>query len=168
MVTRTAWSLDKAIAATSTTGRRWSSMATCQAQRQLAWLLITKLSHTWFMKWVFSNFSRLWSVLAPKRLKNLSKESQTILAKRHTSSCPSCDIFFHSIFFVNCSSISHNLPYLFSVTVLYDAGWQKLCEGTKGLRQKVWTQTKILSPNLRHFVAILRFVAIYALFGNLR
>ena len=47
------------------------------------------------------------------------------------------------------------------------AGWQKLREGTNGLRQKVWTQTKILSPNIRYFVAILRFVAIYALFGNL-
>ena len=43
-----------------------------------------------------------------------------------------------------------------------------MCEGTKGRRQKVDTQTKILSPNIRYFVAILRFVAIYALFGNLR
>ena len=25
------------------------------------------------------------------------------------------------------------------------AGWQKLCEGTKGLGRKVWTWTKILS-----------------------
>ena len=41
------------------------------------------------------------------------------------------------------------------------------CEGVKGLRQKVWTRTKILSPNIRYFVEILRFVAIYALFGNL-
>ena len=32
-------------------------------------------------------------------------------------------------------------------------GWQKLCGGTGGLRQKVWTRTKILSPNIRHFVA---------------
>ena len=47
-------------------------------------------------------------------------------------------------------------------------GWQKLCEGTKGLRRKVWTWRKILSPIIRYFVAILRFVAIYALFGNLR
>ena len=46
-------------------------------------------------------------------------------------------------------------------------GWQKLCEGTRGLRRKVWTQTKILSPNIRYFVAILRLVAVYALFGNL-
>ena len=36
------------------------------------------------------------------------------------------------------------------------------------LVRKVWTQTKILSPNiLLNFVAILRFVAIQALFGNL-
>ena len=46
-------------------------------------------------------------------------------------------------------------------------GWQKLCEGTKGHRQKVWTQTKILSPNIRYFVAILRFVAIYAFYKAL-
>ena len=43
------------------------------------------------------------------------------------------------------------------------AGWQKLCKGMKGLRQKVWTWTKILSPNICYFVGILRFVAIYAL-----
>ena len=40
-------------------------------------------------------------------------------------------------------------------------GWQKLREGTKGLRRKGWTFTKILSPNIRCFAAI---VAIYALF----
>ena len=34
-------------------------------------------------------------------------------------------------------------------------------------RRKVWTRTKILSPNIRYFVAILRFVAIYLLFGDL-
>ena len=48
------------------------------------------------------------------------------------------------------------------------AGWQNLLQGEKGLRQKVWTRTKILSPNIRYFVEILRFVAIYALFGRLR
>ena len=42
--------------------------------------------------------------------------------------------------------------------------WQKLCERTKGLRQKVWTRTKIMSPYIRYFVAILRFVAIYAFY----
>ena len=46
-------------------------------------------------------------------------------------------------------------------------GWQKLCEGTQGLRRKVWTGTKILSPNIRYFVGMLRFVVIYTLFGNL-
>ena len=48
-----------------------------------------------------------------------------------------------------------------------EAVWRKLCEGTNGLRQKVWTQTKILSPHIRYFVAILRFVVIYALFRRL-
>ena len=48
-----------------------------------------------------------------------------------------------------------------------DPGWQKLCEGKKGLHRKVWTCTKILGTNIRYFVAILRFVAIYALFGRL-
>ena len=43
-------------------------------------------------------------------------------------------------------------------------GWKKLCEGTKGLRRKVWTWTKILGRIRRDFVRILRFVAIYALF----
>ena len=37
----------------------------------------------------------------------------------------------------------------------------------KGLRRKVWTQTKILNPNIQYFVSILRFVVIYALPGNL-
>ena len=42
-------------------------------------------------------------------------------------------------------------------------------KGAKGLRRKVWTQTKILSPNIRYFdfFAILRFDAIYTLFGTL-
>ena len=38
-----------------------------------------------------------------------------------------------------------------------------LCEGTKGLGRTVWTRTKILSPNICYFVAVLKFVAIYAL-----
>ena len=33
------------------------------------------------------------------------------------------------------------------------AGWQKLRESTGGTRRKVWTRTKILSPNIRYFVA---------------
>ena len=41
-----------------------------------------------------------------------------------------------------------------------------MCGGTKGLRRNVWTRTKILSPNICYFVAILRFVAIYAHFGR--
>ena len=46
--------------------------------------------------------------------------------------------------------------------------WQKLCEGTKGLCRKIWTRTKFLRFNIRYLVAILRFVAICALFGRLK
>ena len=46
------------------------------------------------------------------------------------------------------------------------AGWQKLCKGMKGVRRKGWT--KISSTNIPYFVAILRFVAIFAVFGRFR
>ena len=39
-----------------------------------------------------------------------------------------------------------------------------MCEGTKGVCQKVLTRAKILSPSVGCFVAILRFVSIYAFF----
>ena len=55
--------------------------------------------------------------------------------------------------------LSRHLRLLLIFDLLELTGWQKLCEGTKGLRRKVRTCTKI--------VAILRFVAIYPLFGNL-
>ena len=35
----------------------------------------------------------------------------------------------------------------------WGAGWQKLRGSTGGTRRKVWTRTKILSPNIRYFVA---------------
>ena len=50
---------------------------------------------------------------------------------------------------------------------LLDSGWQKLRERASGARRKVLTQTKILSPNTRYFVAILRFVAINAFYKAL-
>ena len=34
-----------------------------------------------------------------------------------------------------------------------ETGWQKLRGSTGGPRRKVWTRTKILSPNIRYFVA---------------
>ena len=39
--------------------------------------------------------------------------------------------------------------------ILFDliTGWQKLRGSTGGTRRKVWTRTKILSPNIRYFVA---------------
>ena len=36
----------------------------------------------------------------------------------------------------------------------------EVVRGHVGPRQKVWTRTKILSPNIRYFVGILRFVEI--------
>ena len=42
------------------------------------------------------------------------------------------------------------------VTGIYrwiNPGWQKLRGSTGGTRRKVWTRTKILSPNIRYFVA---------------
>ena len=37
----------------------------------------------------------------------------------------------------------------------------------EGPSPKRWNLRTILSPSIRYFVAILRFVAIYALFGNI-
>ena len=37
--------------------------------------------------------------------------------------------------------------------LLLGAGWQKLHGSTGGTRRKVWTRTKILSPNIRYFAA---------------
>ena len=37
------------------------------------------------------------------------------------------------------------------ILLIICAGWQKFCGGTGGPRRKVWT--KILSPNIRYFVA---------------
>ena len=54
-------------------------------------------------------------------------------------------------------TLRHQQNYKNSSNSISDAGWQKLCKGMKGLRQKVWTWTKILSSNIRSFVAILRF-----------
>ena len=65
--------------------------------------------------------------------------------------------------------LSHIACSKFSFKILTNLKpwWQKLCEGTKGVRQKVWPRTKILNPNIRYIVAILWFVAIYALFGRI-
>ena len=60
-----------------------------------------------------------------------------------------------------CSEVTTSCPTLGRLACLSPA---RVAEGTKGLRQKVWTRTKLLSPNIHYFVAILRFFAIYALF----
>ena len=63
--------------------------------------------------------------------------------------------------FCKCHSSSFSLSGLIKCRKFgFEPGWQKLCKGTKGLRQQVWIQTKRLSPNIRYFVVILRFVTI--------
>ena len=47
----------------------------------------------------------------------------------------------------NCSACS---PFQPSTAAFFKAVWKKLREAAKGLRQKVWTQTKILSPSRRY------------------
>ena len=49
----------------------------------------------------------------------------------------------------------------------YEIGWKKMHQHANGVCRKTWTRTIILSPNICYFVAILRFVAIYALCGIL-
>ena len=61
----------------------------------------------------------------------------------------------------HCMDQTRKLGQFLTTSYWVWPGWHKLCKGTKGLRRKVWTQTKILSPNIHYFVAI------YALFGNL-
>ena len=49
------------------------------------------------------------------------------------------------------------------------SGWQKLCEGTKGLRRKVWSRTRILSPNIRilsRYQDLLQFTHFLEIFGQ--
>ena len=48
-----------------------------------------------------------------------------------------------------------------------DPGWQKLHGSTGGIRRKVWTRAKNFKPEHTLFCRELRFVAIYALFGEL-
>ena len=45
------------------------------------------------------------------------------------------------------------IPLIVIFSRYVDAGWQKLHGSTGGTRRKVWTRTKILSPNIRYFVA---------------
>ena len=54
-----------------------------------------------------------------------------------------------------------------SIAFPHEQGGRSFCEGTEGLRRKVWNRTKILSPNICYIVAVSWFVAIYALFGRL-
>jgi len=50
---------------------------------------------------------------------------------------------------------------------LTEAGWQKLCEGTMAFAKQVLTWTKNFSTIIGYFVAVSRFVAIYAILEDL-
>ena len=56
---------------------------------------------------------------------------------------------------INIKSVLQNILLGGSAVVWYMiySGWQKLRGSTGGTRQKVWTRTKILSLNIRYFVA---------------
>ena len=53
------------------------------------------------------------------------------------------------VFLYSCNSVWKHDDCLKMHAPIMWAGWQKLCEGMKGLRPKVWIRTKILIPNIR-------------------
>ena len=53
------------------------------------------------------------------------------------------------------------------IVIVYSGLVQDGRSCAKGLRQKVWTRTKILSSNICYFIEISWFVANHALFGRL-
>ena len=63
---------------------------------------------------------------------------------------------------VNWSIIGSDVPTELGVVNFGVKQGGRSC--ANGVRLKVWTRTKILSPSIRYFVAILRFVAIYTFY----
>ena len=75
---------------------------------------------------------------------DLSSPTSTTLIIAHHPQSPSLlstTYYFQPI-------ITYRLLLTTNDPLPFTSEWQKLCEGTKGLRQKVWTWTKILSPNI--------------------
>ena len=52
----------------------------------------------------------------------------------------------------NVDFVQYDAPVSF-MTLYPIPEWQKLGRSTGGTRRKVWTRSKILSPNIRYFVA---------------
>ena len=68
-------------------------------------------------------------------------------------------LFYFSTFLLFCFSTSLFINSEFGgpnptfQLLCFIPGWQKLCGGKGGPRRKVWTRTKILSPNICYFAA---------------
>ena len=106
---------------------------------------------------------------------HLWRQSYDLKIHHSTSNCPilsfhvfspkSCKTWKRLVqLFLNSMLLAHKIQQKFRMNV---PGWQKLCEGRKGLRRKVWTWLKFLRPNIQYFVPISRFVVIHVLFGRL-
>ena len=78
--------------------------------------------------------------------------------------------FMHGQPWKLCTELSERKSspiYFWSIMINCEAGWQKLQDAAKGLRWKVWTRTKILSPIILYYVANCRVSwAIIALLHN--
>ena len=58
-----------------------------------------------------------------------------------------------SIVKIGLTLLGPSYPVVSHASLVLRPGWQKLGGGTGGPRRKVWNRTKILSPNIRYFVA---------------
>ena len=70
-----------------------------------------------------------------------------------SSSNAACSRYLFCIIFYLYFDSDLDSQHHIKVWATTKAGWQKLRGSTGGTRRKVWTRTKILSPNIRYFVA---------------
>ena len=117
------------------------------------------------------NYKTLWDktneddILQSRALlwnSHLWRQSYDLKIRHNTLNCPILSIYvFPPIIcktwkrlvqlFLNSMLLAYKIQQKFRMNV---PGWQKLCEGTKGLRRKVWTWMNILRPSIRYFVPI--------------
>ena len=117
------------------------------------------------------NYKTLWDktneddILQSRALlwnSHLWRQSYDLKIRHNTLNCPILSIYvFPPIIcktwkglvqlFLNGMLLANKIQQKFRMNV---PGWQKLCEGTKGLRRKVWTRMNISRPSIRYFVPI--------------